>query len=275
LSANANRYGPIGQCIYCGSKDDLSDEHIVPYGLNGNLILEKASCPACARNTSETELRVLRGFMHRARTVGRFRTRRPKERPDKIPFVFMTGRRKKCIDLAVASATAFLQLPVLKRAAYLEPRPYTAGAGMCGLEVIPFGKDPAELATGHAADGFEDSANLDCVSFARMIAKIGYAFAVAINGIDAIEEPLVLGAIRGIKDDVGMWVGSHDFVMKSESLGAVHALATGIVPVPVGGRTENLVMSWVKLFAGAHTTAYEVVVGRPAGHTAQATESGT
>ena len=117
LSANVNRFGSIGQCVYCGSKDGLSDEHIVPFGLNGNLILEKVSCPACARITSETELRVLRGFMHRARTVGGFRTRRPKQRPEKIPLVLVTGKCKKSIDLPVPSATAFLQLSVLKRAA--------------------------------------------------------------------------------------------------------------------------------------------------------------
>ncbi|MCX6092675.1 MAG: hypothetical protein NTX23_07400 [Candidatus Bipolaricaulota bacterium] len=110
--------------------------------------------------------------------------------------------------------------------------------------MIHFGNDLAELVTEQAAGGFEDSANLDCVSFARMIVKIGYAFAVAASGLDAIREPVVVPAIRGMTDDVGMWVGSHDFVMKSESLGAMHALATGIVPVPVGGRTENLVMSW-------------------------------
>jgi len=34
----------IGKCIYCGSTEALSDEHIIPLGLNGAWILEQASC---------------------------------------------------------------------------------------------------------------------------------------------------------------------------------------------------------------------------------------
>lgn len=26
------KYGPVGRCIYCGSTDDLGDEHILPPG---------------------------------------------------------------------------------------------------------------------------------------------------------------------------------------------------------------------------------------------------
>jgi 5-methylcytosine-specific restriction endonuclease McrA len=39
------RFKRIGVCIYCrDAASDLSDEHIVPYALNGNWILPKASC---------------------------------------------------------------------------------------------------------------------------------------------------------------------------------------------------------------------------------------
>jgi len=45
-----------GHCIYCGTKQGpLSDEHIVPFGLGGTLVLPKASCKACATETAKLE----------------------------------------------------------------------------------------------------------------------------------------------------------------------------------------------------------------------------
>lgn len=49
----------IGACIYCPRTDSLSDEHIVPAGLDGNAVRRDASCPDCARITSAFESRVL------------------------------------------------------------------------------------------------------------------------------------------------------------------------------------------------------------------------
>ena len=34
-----------GRCIYCPSKEGLTDEHIVPQSLGGNLVLQEASFP--------------------------------------------------------------------------------------------------------------------------------------------------------------------------------------------------------------------------------------
>ena len=36
-------FSPIGFCTSCGAKRDLSEEHIIPFGLGGNLILPDAS----------------------------------------------------------------------------------------------------------------------------------------------------------------------------------------------------------------------------------------
>ena len=45
-----NVCAPINQCIYCGIKDvELSDEHIVPFALNGNLVIPKSSCEKCQK----------------------------------------------------------------------------------------------------------------------------------------------------------------------------------------------------------------------------------
>lgn len=77
-------YEPVGECIYCGDKSALGDEHIIPFGLGDTLILPDASCQACADITSRIERKVLRGFMHEARVVGSFPTRRKKERSKSV-----------------------------------------------------------------------------------------------------------------------------------------------------------------------------------------------
>jgi HNH endonuclease len=74
----------IGCCIYCGEKKCLSDEHIIPYGLGGSIVLKKASCNSCAKITSNIELRLLRGQWWPYRKLLGIQTRSgnyPKYRP--------------------------------------------------------------------------------------------------------------------------------------------------------------------------------------------------
>lgn len=67
----------VGQCIYCGtSQGKLSDEHLVPYGLNGPWVLRQASCAVCANSTSRFEMDVLRGLFPSARAAFGMKTRR-------------------------------------------------------------------------------------------------------------------------------------------------------------------------------------------------------
>jgi hypothetical protein len=86
IVATRRRYPAVGRCIYCGAySNKLQDEHIIPFGLAGNLlVLPKASCRTCASITGKIEHYCLR------ETLGNFRikigapTRRPKERPKTI-----------------------------------------------------------------------------------------------------------------------------------------------------------------------------------------------
>lgn len=95
-------YEPVNQCIYCGSTHSLSDEHIIPYALNGNLVLPKASCKSCADITKQFEQTVARTIYGTFRNKNQFRTRRKKERPNYIP-VYTTGENgiQERIDVTV------------------------------------------------------------------------------------------------------------------------------------------------------------------------------
>jgi hypothetical protein len=178
----ATRVSPVGSCIYCGSRENLSDEHVVPFGLGGNAILPAASCSVCSAITSSFEGKVLRGFMRDARTAGRFPTRRPKERPPTLPLTVKRGDRLESIALPSAESPGFLHLPRLQAAAFLTGRPPVNGINICGSETLAFGKPPDKVASDLGTKTIQTTVNIDVPAFVRLLAKIGYSFAVAAQG---------------------------------------------------------------------------------------------
>jgi hypothetical protein len=80
----AHTYEPIGHCVYCGSINDLSDEHIIPLGFGGRLILPKASCASCSKKTSKIERTCLRTMYGPLRLLYDLSSRRKKSRPETL-----------------------------------------------------------------------------------------------------------------------------------------------------------------------------------------------
>jgi len=76
----------IGKCIYCGSEENLTDEHVVPYGLNGPWKLLKASCANCSKITSVFERFVLRSQFMLPRAALKLPKYHPKKRPKEFSF---------------------------------------------------------------------------------------------------------------------------------------------------------------------------------------------
>lgn len=219
------RVGPVGSCIYCGgSHGRLSEEHVVPLGLGGNAILPEASCQRCSDITSAFEGKVLRGFMLEARTAGKFPTRHPKKRLATLPLAVKRGDEMEAITLPSAESPGFLHLPRLDRAAFLAGRPPVSGVNVCGTETLVFGKSPDEVVADLGAKAIQSAATLDVASFVRMLAKIGYSFAVAAQGSYPLTEVPVLPLILGSVFDGGTWVGSVEYDLAVEAQSPQHAL---------------------------------------------------
>lgn len=185
---NTHRLPEVGFCIYCSAREQLSDEHVVPLALGGNLILPKSSCQGCAAITAAFEGRVLRGFMLAARAVGGFPTRRPKDRPAELAMQLVTGEEVNTVSLPLEEFPALLQLPLFEPPGIVVNRVATRGISICGIETIRFGKDPTEVLKDLGATTMRQTTDLDAISFARMLAKIGYSYAVGALG------PLPTGA---------------------------------------------------------------------------------
>lgn len=248
-----------GECIYCGSKDDFSDEHVIPFALGGNLCVPKASCPICRDLTSRFERKVLRGFMYRARIVGNYPSYRRRERPDQVSVTLLDGNAPREISLPRQAGSAVLQLPTFERAGFLSGNAKMRGINVCGLETIQFGADLNEAVRVQGATGFRQTDDIAVTEFARMLAKIGYSFTVGVFGTLPLSNVLVLPFIRGETDDAGCWIGSAQFDTESEKRGALHGLTHTIYRSETG-TAKDVLVARIKLFASAGATGYEVVV---------------
>lgn len=174
----------VKQCIYCHTKEGkLSEEHIVPYGLNGVHTLLNASCKKCADITSRIEGKVLRESFISARQGLNFRSRHQKAW--NLPMDAFTG----------------LFFPISPPPAHLTGEAYESGVKVKSIALFA-------LMTRHSKTKVRTT--FPGHNFQRMLAKIGLGFAVAKYGIDAFQEFYVLPAILGEREDVGRWVGTAE-----------------------------------------------------------------
>jgi hypothetical protein len=76
----------VGRCIYCGSTEKPTDEHVVPINLGGKYVLFKASCAVCQKEIHKVETHCL-GFMQDLRYRRKIGGRRVEERPSTLKML--------------------------------------------------------------------------------------------------------------------------------------------------------------------------------------------
>jgi HNH endonuclease len=260
----------IGRCIYCRRDDvPLSDEHIIPFGLGGQEVLGHASCSECATRTSAVERRVLRDMLLPARTVMGAPTRRKNERPTAFDADVRIGGRWSVKSVGVDSYVAPMAFPLMPLPAAIGGPP--AEAGMISL----FGHDETAVMK-RRADGLVDPARraeaevvvvrgkLFPAMFARLIAKIGFGYAVWWLGLDLIE-PTIVDTVLHKGTAINEWVGGSANLSQMEpAADEQHAVRTWVAP-------DGVILAQVCLFADAGAPQYIAVVGRYLGALAAAT----
>lgn len=255
------RFTPVGECIYCGANEELTDEHIIPLALGGNLVLPDASCKDCAKVTSRFERRVLRGFMYGARVAGDFPSRRKKKRPHTLPTKLISHENKIMEhDIPTVEAPGLLSLPIFKRASIFTNDPPARGVNITGAELLNFGKNVEETIHSHNAKGIEFGTQVQATAFAQLLAKIAYGYLVATKGLFSRNDTPLLRLISGKTDDHSSWVGSHDYELDIESKNPLHALQ--VAPCSNAGKVQGFIV-YVKLFANVGATGYEIATKVP------------
>lgn len=257
MSLDGKVYAPVGHCIYCGGTEELEKEHILPFALSGTAILPKASCRKCASITGAVEQELLRGSFWPVRIFRNLRSRtKHKDAPTTFPVTFVRSGKEEVHQLKIDELPILLHFPLLAPPGYMSPGSSSAGVQLSGLATVRFGKHPVQTMNAQGATGFQVSDQHRPVAFARMIAKIAYAFAYAEGALNDMEgETFVLPAILGEKDEIGRWVGTLTDPLKSH-LGTLHRI------VIHHERERRLLCAEVQLFSDSETPSYGVILGR-------------
>ena len=243
----------IGRCIYCGSTEDLTKEHIVPYGLHGELLLLKASCQSCQQITSLFEEYVQRKQFLLARSVLKLPTRKPENRPTEFTFEGEKDGQKVTRTLPVDECPSFFIMLHLKKPGYITDYNYEKGTNVIGCSL--HAKNTEHIVETLGMDTINWTTVFEGTSFERMLAKIAYGMVVLQYGPDVLEECYVLPCILGEKDDVGKWVGSgRDFDELPRNKESYI--------ITIRQKENGEVYVFIRLFASFNTPEYLVIVDR-------------
>jgi hypothetical protein len=251
---------PVGRCIYCGRTDvNLGKEHIIAKSLGGTLggqdnVLLEASCSSCADVTSELEGHAAHDIFLHLRTTHGLHT--DKERPAMFPLLGSKKGKRVPLSVSPAMHPSSFALLHFDRPACVGGQRYDKGINVKGYSVHgPPRTQVEQKLRDLKIDAFTSTVTFKGTYLARLIAKVGYGFAVKAYGVAMIDNAYVRSSILGHKDDVGMWVGcmtdelpppastnTHEIKIREDPKGNVHAL--------------------VRLFASYRTPEYLVVVGK-------------
>lgn len=250
------QYSAVGTCIYCGSEENLSREHIIPVGLGGKTTLPQASCARHAVITGKVEGRVLRSSsMWSTRALLKMRSRRPEEAPTSKTLIATLEGADQEVELPLEDYPVLLPMWIFKPPAYLTGESSTNGIQLVGVDCLSFGITPTDAGQRLGAETLSISERDWPVAFAQMVGKIGYSFAVAELGLGEIEDLGIVSSILGETNDIGHWVGT----LRREEMaipGPTHRLSLTVV------EPQNIIVSEVQLFANSSAPTYCAVVGR-------------
>lgn len=257
-------YKPVGRCIYCGTKQNLTREHIVPFGLGGERTLPEASCVPCSKVTGGVELRCLRDMFSPIRAKLGMRSRHKKVRQKKLALEVHFEGRYATHNLPIDDYPTIVGLFSFDLPRLLSGKlPQIDGSrlaapGLYGLN-IDVQSYIEKYASKHGAKGVSFG-KINPGLFSRMLAKVAHAYAVAEYGLDGFT-PLLLDLILKGSDDASDLVGGEletprSAIRPQETID-LHAIMLDEREI----RGKLYLMATIQLFACLGAPTYYVVVG--------------
>lgn len=259
-------YAAVNCCIYCGTTEELSDEHIVPFGLGGRWVLPKSSCGDCAKKIGAFEGTCQRTMFGPLRMYFNLPTRRRKERPKKLPLkVKLTPDAEwSFIDVDQEVYPFLVVLPLLRMPDELSG--YTT-SGERGAAVRNLWVREASFRDGTmlhlkalAAElkvaAIEPGGDVRVPEFFRMLAKIAHAFAVAELGRGSFSPFLTPMICNADTSNCVQYIGSLQFT--EHATAGLHELSFGSYTCA----RPDIVAVRIRLLASLETPTYYVAVGR-------------
>jgi hypothetical protein len=251
------RYLPYGECIYCGAKDNLTKEHIIPYGLGGTLELPQSSCVRCAAETSKVERAVLRGELRPVRVFRALQSRRKhRGAPDLYPLVVIRNGKEETVELPLHKYPILVPFPDFTPPRLAVGVETKAGIDVAGITTVSFGANPTAALQDLGATSIKPSVETHPAQFARMVAKIGYAMAAATGALSAIEGTSpIRDVILGTNTHIGDYVGTLTYPPAAYE-GQLHRVV--VLPDTNSGQ----LVADVQLFSDSYAPRYGVLLGK-------------
>lgn len=245
-------------CIYCGSTDRLSREHVAPYALGGTLTIVDGSCESCRLKTHTFETHVLTGPMRMVRYLQKMPSR-SKHRDVKrmVPVrVTMTDGTEQDVQMPIEEAPVLLAFSEFGEPKYLEPNRGVLLEAK-GVVTGTYARHPDEVIKTLAVPGLSISQPPTRPhAFAQMIAKIAYCFAYIDGFLNHVENPdELVHAFMNDPDTLGRFVGSMPPPFVSYDKMSLR-LSLNI------NSANRLAWAQVQLFAHSGAPTYVVVLGR-------------
>lgn len=268
-------YPEVGHCIYCGRKSyslsraRLGDEHIVPEALGGSVLLPRASCQKCEGIINKWEQFCHKQMMLAFRIKLNLPSKRLKDRPNEIMALVERNGIWRTEGVLPDEFPLVLMVPKFPTPEMIRPHRlnkseletffvYPKGFNLSEAELFAsndrygHGQIHVRIESGKI---LSESGKTNANRFARMVAKIAYAYGIAELGPEGFSEfitPVILGDNRyPVEWYVG---GDSDEIPASQDR---HELT--ISHVPVHGRT--FVVVGVRLFADLGWPQYRCVIG--------------
>lgn len=239
----------INRCIYCGSINDLNNEHAVPFGMSGKWLLRKASCPDCKKVVDQFERDVMRNIMRSARATVQTRTRH--KHPGTVPIQVKRDGINSFEEVSIKDLGGVLSLLEYRLPAYIDKRLYTKGIDVIASCLVSNNKDAFKtLGKQLKATTLSFPTVYKGHNFERFISKIAYSMAVFEFGTDVFEDFFILPSILDKKDDIGMWFGSLPPTKGSNDVEVSFKII------------EQVMYCQVRLFGTWEVPTYIVVLGR-------------
>ena len=223
----------------------------MPEGLSGTLILPRASCRRCAKETGKIEGNVLRTVLWAPRTHLRMKTKRPKQRPTKFAMQARVNGQDVTIDLPAEDYPTMLFMVKAGPPGLLVGRPREVasfeGAWIKPLNLI--GKALNNYGIQSAA-----SPVMDTLRYSQMLAKIAHSYAVAELGSDSFNALLPEFILNGSGWPYHLVGGEQNETPPSNAL---HELGLEYRE----GSDGRYLVAHIRLFANLGAPNYLVVVG--------------
>jgi hypothetical protein len=252
---------PIERCIYgeAHPRNDLSKEHVIPLGLGGGVILQKASCKGCRDTTSAFENICLRQNFGYVRAQREMPTRRPGERPTHGKLlVYDTGsEEEKTVPLG--ELPSVLTMPIYdSEPAYISGKTtsHSFAMGQHGNFSEVIGR--AKL---HTSGDIAVNFTFDIPAFLRLLAKLAHGFMWATYEAADIRPLLLPIILDGNVDDAWKLIGAgrKSNIELDPNLGAGgHLIQSQVCRTPTRGM---FILITIQLFAEWNAPTYSVVTG--------------